>query len=85
MHSSAQADTPWYKPVMHSPENNPIPKDSMGTIQIFHPKLLKILRTMHAGLAAPAPTAPLPIAGRFAGSASSAILGGRFGPPGADR
>ena len=82
VHSSAQADTPWYKPVKHSPENNPIPKESMGTIQIFHPKLLKILRSRLNWLPAPAPTAPLPIAGRFAGTASSSehVTGGIAGP-----
>ena len=67
---SSQADTPWYKPVMHTPENNPIPKDSMGTIQIFHPLLLKMLVSVHPDV--PAPSAALPIAGRFAGSSCSA-------------
>ena len=67
--SSAQFDTTWYKPVMHSPENNQIPLDAMGTIQIFHPLLLKMLRSMQPGM--PAPTATMPIAGRFSGSASS--------------
>ena len=55
---------------MHTPENNPIPRDSMGAIQIFHPLLLKMLVSMQPDV--PAPSARLPIAGRFAGSASSA-------------
>ena len=62
-------DTTWYKPVMHTPDNNQIPKDAMGTIQIFHPLLLKMLRSMEPGM--PAPSAAVPIAGRFAASASS--------------
>ena len=65
--NTAQADTEWYKPVMHTPDQNPIPKHSMGTMQIFHPQLLKMMRTLQPG--APEPSAPVPLSGRFAGSA----------------
>ena len=54
---------------MHSPEGNPIPPEAMGTMQLFHPMLLKMLRKMNLGV--PEPSAASPIAGRFAGSASS--------------
>ena len=50
---------------MHSAEDNPIAWPSMVTIQMFHPLLLKMLRSMHTDVATP--TAAFPIAGRLAG------------------
>ena len=68
---TAQADTPWYKPVDHHPEGSEIHPDAMCTIQIFHPLLLKMLRNTQPE--APQASAAVPVAGRFAGSSTDGL------------
>ena len=58
--SKRQVDATWYKPVSHDSAFSNIPRDALGTIQDFHPKLLS-LPGNHVGSSRIVP----PVAGRF--------------------